>query len=441
MLAARRRRGDGARRGQGHRAADAQAVRGLPRPRACRCSRSSTSTTARAASRSSCSTRSRSRSGCARRRSPGRSASPATSAGVIDRRTGEFTRFTRTARGATIAAEETRAAPTAPRPRRARRGRRRSTSAALLDAVGADVDVTSFLAGESTPVFVGSALTNFGVRMLLDAVDRPGAVAVAATRRRRRAAAARRAVLGVRVQGAGQHGPVAPRPHRLRPGLLGPLRAGHGRHPRPHRQAVRHEVRAPRCSAPDRETIEEAFPGDVVGLVNATDVQLGDTLYDAGDAGRRSRRSRASRPSSSPPPDRSTPAGSSSSARASPSSTRRAWCRCCATPTSATQSPILAAVGQMQFEVFALPPRQRVRRAGRDPARAVPGDPAHRRGVGARLREIGGIRILQPVRRRAGRPVREPLPPRPPPGRRARAHARTARRRRADAGLMPAASR
>ena len=34
----RRRRGHGARRGEGHRAADAQAVRGVPRPRACRCS-------------------------------------------------------------------------------------------------------------------------------------------------------------------------------------------------------------------------------------------------------------------------------------------------------------------------------------------------------------------------------------------------------------------
>ena len=58
-----------------------------------------------------------------------------------------------------------------------------------------------------------------------------------------------------------------------------------------------------------------------------------------------------------------------------------------------------------------------------------------------RLRDIGGIRILRRGRRRAGRAVREPLPPRPPRGRRARAHPRTARRRRADAGLMPAASR
>ena len=36
---------------------------------------------------------------------------------------------------------------------------------------------------------------------------------------------------------------------------------------------------------PDRETVEEAFPGDVVGLVNAAGLQLGDTLYEAGFAG------------------------------------------------------------------------------------------------------------------------------------------------------------
>ena len=29
----------------------------------------------------------------------------------------------------------------------------------------------------------------------------------------------------------------------------------------------------------DRETLDEAFPGDVVGLVNANDVRVGDTLW------------------------------------------------------------------------------------------------------------------------------------------------------------------
>ena len=34
--------------------------------------------------------------------------------------------------------------------------------------------------------------------------------------------------------------------------------------------------------AQSRETVDEAFPGDVVGLVNAGDLALGDTLYDSG---------------------------------------------------------------------------------------------------------------------------------------------------------------
>ena len=40
----------------------------------------------------------------------------------------------------------------------------------LLEALGTEVDLKGFLAGEVTPVFFGSALTNFGVRLLLDAV-------------------------------------------------------------------------------------------------------------------------------------------------------------------------------------------------------------------------------------------------------------------------------
>ena len=100
----------------------------------------------------------------------------------------------------------------------------------------------------------------------------------------------------------------------------------------------------------DRETIEEAFPGDVVGLVNATDVRVGDTLVRrrAGDV---SPHPELRARSTSRSPGCATPAGSSSSAGASPSSTRRAWCRCCATPTSAIRRPVLAAVGPMQFEV------------------------------------------------------------------------------------------
>ncbi|MEY2592139.1 MAG: peptide chain release factor 3, partial [Acidimicrobiaceae bacterium] len=89
--------------------------------------------------------------------------------GVLDRRSGTFVRFTRTARGATAAAEEEVDAA------RAAIEEGQSWAAAqeqleLLDAVGADLDLDAFRAGVTTPVFFGSALTNFGVRILLDAV-------------------------------------------------------------------------------------------------------------------------------------------------------------------------------------------------------------------------------------------------------------------------------
>ena len=89
--------------------------------------------------------------------------------GVIDRRTGTYIRYSRTERGASLAPEQTvdfadAAATEGPHWQAA------IDELSLLDAVGADVDVPSFLAGDSTPVFVGSALTNFGVRMILDAV-------------------------------------------------------------------------------------------------------------------------------------------------------------------------------------------------------------------------------------------------------------------------------
>ena len=63
---------------------------------------------------------------------------------------------------------------------------------------------------------------------------------------RRRPAADRRAVLGARLQGPGQHGPQAPRPRRLPARVLGALRARDEGDQRPHRAAVRAPPRPPR---------------------------------------------------------------------------------------------------------------------------------------------------------------------------------------------------
>ena len=89
--------------------------------------------------------------------------------GLIDRRGGNFLRFTRTARGATEAPEELVDSNRAAQEEgdlwiEARDG------VELLDSVGREYESKLFESGELSPVFFGSALTNFGVRLLLDAM-------------------------------------------------------------------------------------------------------------------------------------------------------------------------------------------------------------------------------------------------------------------------------
>ncbi|MDA8209724.1 MAG: hypothetical protein M0Z92_12090, partial [Actinomycetota bacterium] len=89
--------------------------------------------------------------------------------GVIDRRDSSFVKFSRTARGTRASAEEIVDSE------RAAHEEGEAYQAAcegiqLLDEVGAVYDQESFLSGTSSPLFVGSALTNFGVRHLLDAI-------------------------------------------------------------------------------------------------------------------------------------------------------------------------------------------------------------------------------------------------------------------------------
>ena len=199
--------------------------------------------------------------------------------GVVDRRDGTFIRFTRTAHGSKAAPEEV----LDPADAAAREGPSWDAAVeecSLLDEVGQDLDVKSFLAGETSPLFVGSALTNFGVRHLLDAVIdlAPGPAP--------------------RPDDAGTHRPLdAPfsgfvfkiqanmdPAHRDHVGFVrvcsGRFERGmtvtHGPSGKPFATKYAASV-----FGSERDTIDEAFPGDVIGLVNAGDLRIGDTLYEA----------------------------------------------------------------------------------------------------------------------------------------------------------------
>lgn len=198
--------------------------------------------------------------------------------GVIDRRTGDFVRFTRTMRGAQIAPEEIVPAEQAA----AEEGSAWAAAldgVGLLDAIGADVDMPSFLAGESTPVFVGSALTNFGVRHILDAV-----VDLAPAPEPR---------VDVNGEGRPLDEPCSAFVFKVQANMdkmhrdrIAFVRICSGRFERGMTLTCARTGKpfatkyASTVFGAERSTVEEAFPGDVVGLVNANGLNIGDSLYD-----------------------------------------------------------------------------------------------------------------------------------------------------------------
>ena len=148
----------------------------------------------------------------------------------------------------------------------------------LLEAAGAELDLELVHAGELTPVFFGSAMTNFGVRPFLDAFMDMAQKPVA------------------RI---GIDGPVDPLSpdfsgfvfklqanmdprHRDRVAFV---RVCSGRFEKD--MSVRHARtgRTIRLSRPqklfgqDRAVVEDAYPGDVIGLNNPGMFSIGDTLY------------------------------------------------------------------------------------------------------------------------------------------------------------------
>jgi len=150
---------------------------------------------------------------------------------------------------------------------------------AMLDGAGAGFDHASVLAGQLTPVFFGSAVNNFGVQLLLDAflqfAPPPQPCAAAG----RMVAPEDPSFSGFifKIQAN-----MDPR-HRDR---LAFVRVCSGRFERDMSVLHTRTGKKLRLSSShklfgrDRETIDEAYPGDVVGLVGHADFRIGDTLAE-----------------------------------------------------------------------------------------------------------------------------------------------------------------
>jgi len=145
----------------------------------------------------------------------------------------------------------------------------------LLDGAGEQFDREAMLRGETTPVFFGSAVTNFGVQLFLDEFVE---MAPAPTPRAGVDPADERFTGFVfKIQAN-----MDPR-HRDRVAFVRVCSGEFARDMSVRNARTGGQIRlsrAMRLFADDRESLDVAYAGDVVGLANPGAFAIGDTLYE-----------------------------------------------------------------------------------------------------------------------------------------------------------------
>ena len=268
--------------------------------------------------------------------------------GLIDRRSGHFVRFTRTA-GGTTAADEELVEPERAEAEEGSAWHEAREAVELLDAAGAELDVKRFEAGELSPVFFGSALTNFGLRLLLDAI-----VELAPAP-------------GARLDADGDPRPVdspfSASVFKVQSNMdpahrdsMAFLRVCSGRFERGMAVTCGNTGKtlatkyAHTVVGRDRSTAEEAWPGDVIGLVNAAELRVGDAVHAANGPVRW-----PAVPSFAPTSFRVARCTDTSKAKQFRSGVRQldseGVVQVLRRPEGGESAPILAAVGPLQFDV------------------------------------------------------------------------------------------
>ncbi len=198
--------------------------------------------------------------------------------GLIDRVSGGYTKMYRTPGGATRAVEEEMSAERAAEVE-GQEWEQAREELDLLVEIGADYDEESFLAGESSPVLFGAALPNFGVGQLLEALVRlaPAPRGKSDTHGGERPVSAPFSGQVFKMQAN------MDKAHRDRMAFV---RVSSGRFDRG--MVLTHSATGRPFATKytqamfgsQRDTIDTAFPGDVIALINANALSVGDTLFE-----------------------------------------------------------------------------------------------------------------------------------------------------------------
>ena len=149
----------------------------------------------------------------------------------------------------------------------------------LIEGVYPDFNVEDYLAGNVAPVFFGSAVNNFGVKELLDTFIRiaPAPIPRDTTIRVVEPSEGKFSGFVFKI-----HANMDPK-HRNR---IAFIRICSGRFERGNNYFHVRQGKSMRFSnatafmAQDRETVEEAWPGDIVGIFDTGNLKIGDTLTE-----------------------------------------------------------------------------------------------------------------------------------------------------------------
>src|SRR6187402_3247507 len=149
----------------------------------------------------------------------------------------------------------------------------------LIEGVYPAFDVQDYLNGKVAPVFFGSAVNNFGVKELLDTFIRiaPTPIPRATTIREVLPAESKFTGFIFKI-----HANMDPK-HRNRIAFLrvcsGKFERGSNYYHVRQQKGIRFS-NATAFMAQDRETVEEAWPGDIVGLYDTGNLKIGDSITD-----------------------------------------------------------------------------------------------------------------------------------------------------------------
>ena len=152
----------------------------------------------------------------------------------------------------------------------------------LIEGVYSEFSVEDYLEGKVAPVFFGSAVNNFGVRELLDTFIRIAPPPIPRETTVREIEPDEKKFSGFIFK---IHANMDPK-HRNRIAFLRVCsgkfeRATNYHHVRQHK-GIRFS-NATAFMAQDRETVDEAWPGDIVGLYDTGNLKIGDTLTEGED--------------------------------------------------------------------------------------------------------------------------------------------------------------